>query len=75
MTKQMKKRHMREVARAKQRGKQSEPDVRSVEEVRAARAASAPVGGWGAARGPGGFAAPVRQKSGQGGETRPPGDN
>jgi len=75
MTKQLKKRHMRQVARAKQKGKQSEPDVRSEEEVRAARAASAPLGGWGGAKGPGVFTAPRRQRAVQGGDSRSPGDS
>jgi hypothetical protein len=44
MTKQLKKLHMRKVARAKDRVKLSEPDVRTPEEHEAARQASR--AGW-----------------------------
>jgi hypothetical protein len=46
MNKRIAKREKREVARKKARGKVSEPDVRTPEQIRAARAASQPVGGW-----------------------------
>jgi hypothetical protein len=46
MTKQMVKRHKRAVARAKQNVKISVPDVRTPEEIKAAREASRPAGGW-----------------------------
>lgn len=46
MSKQLDKRHKRQVARAKQKVKLSEPDVRTPEQIRAAREASAPAGGW-----------------------------
>ncbi|WP_321470917.1 hypothetical protein [uncultured Paludibaculum sp.] len=46
MTKQLAKRHKRQVARAKQKIKLSEPDVRTPEQIKAAREASAPAGGW-----------------------------
>lgn len=42
MTKRLLKRHKRQVARARERIKLSEPDVRTPEQVRAARAASRP---------------------------------
>jgi hypothetical protein len=44
MTRRLMKRHKRQVARAKGRAKTSEPDVRTPEEVRAAREASRPAG-------------------------------
>jgi len=46
MNKRIEKRHKREVARARARGKVSEPDVRTPEQIRAAREASQPAGGW-----------------------------
>ncbi len=46
MDKRLLKRHKRHVARAKDRGKQSEPDIRTPEQLRAAREASRPAGGW-----------------------------
>jgi len=42
MNKRIAKRHKRQVARARERIKLSEPDVRTPEQVRAARAASRP---------------------------------
>jgi hypothetical protein len=45
MTKRLVKRHKREVARAKQRVKLSEPDLRTPEQVKAARDASRPAAG------------------------------
>jgi hypothetical protein len=45
MNKRLLKRHKREVARAKERVKLSEPDLRTPEQVRAAREASRPGGG------------------------------
>ena len=45
MTKRILKRHKRQVARAKARGRVSEPDVRTSEELKAAREASRPTGG------------------------------
>ena len=42
MDKRLAKRHKRQVARAKERVKLSEPDVRTPEQVEAARAASRP---------------------------------
>jgi|APIni6443716594_1056825.scaffolds.fasta_scaffold1510806_1 hypothetical protein len=47
MNKRLTKRHKREVARAKQKATVSQPDVRTPEEIRAAKEASRPVGGWG----------------------------
>ena len=44
MTRRLVKRHKRQVARAKSNVKLSEPDVRTPEEVRAAREASRPAG-------------------------------
>jgi hypothetical protein len=46
MSNKLMKRHKRQVARAKDRVKLSEPDVRTAEQLRAARAASQPAGGW-----------------------------
>ena len=48
MNKRIEKRHKREVARKKQkkRAKLSEPDVRTPEEIKAAREASRPALGW-----------------------------
>jgi len=40
------KRHKRQVARAKLRVKLSEPDVRTAEQLKAAREVSQPAGGW-----------------------------
>ena len=47
MTNKLLKRHKRQVARAKERVKVSEPDVRTAEQLRTAREASQPAGGWG----------------------------
>jgi hypothetical protein len=46
MNKRIEKRHKREVARAKARVRLSEPDVRTPEQIKAAREASQPAGGW-----------------------------
>ena len=46
MSNRLLKRHKRQVARAKERVKVSEPDVRTEEQLRAAREASQPPGGW-----------------------------
>lgn len=46
MDKRLQKRHNRQVARAKERLKLSEPDVRTTDQLRAAREASRPAGGW-----------------------------
>lgn len=45
MNKRLQKRHDRQVARAKARVKLSEPDVRTAEQLKAAREASRPVRG------------------------------
>jgi hypothetical protein len=45
MDKRLQKRHKRQVARAKENVKVSEPDVRTPEELKAARDASRPAGG------------------------------
>lgn len=45
MNKRIQKRHDRKVARAKQRVRLSEPDLRTPEQVRAAREASRPAAG------------------------------
>ena len=45
MNKRLEKRHKRQVSRARERVKVSEPDVRTPEQVRAAREASRPGGG------------------------------
>jgi hypothetical protein len=44
MTKRLLKRHKRQVSRAKARVRTSEPDVRTPEQIRAAREASRPTG-------------------------------
>ena len=46
MNKRLLKRHKRQVARAKERVRLSEPDLRTPEQLRAAREASRPAGGW-----------------------------
>jgi len=46
VNKRLLKRHKRQVSRAKERVKLSEPDVRTPEEISAAREASRPAGGW-----------------------------
>lgn len=46
MNKRLLKRHKRQVSRAKERVKLSEPDLRTPEQVRAAREESRPAGGW-----------------------------
>ena len=45
MNKRLLKRHKRQVLRAKEHAKLSEPDVRTPEEIKAAREASRPAGG------------------------------
>ena len=47
MDKRLLKRHKCQVSRAKERVRLSEPDLRTLEQLRAARAASRPAGGWG----------------------------
>lgn len=47
MSKRLEKRHKRQVLRGKERVKTSQPDVRTPEEIKAAREASRPTGGWG----------------------------
>ena len=46
MNKRLLKRHKRQVARAHDRVKLSEPDVRTTEQIQADREASRPAGGW-----------------------------
>jgi len=46
MNKRLLKRHKRQVSRAKERVKLSEPDVRTPEQIGAAREACRPSGGW-----------------------------
>jgi hypothetical protein len=46
MNKRLLKRHKRQVARAHERVKLSEPDVRTTEQIQADREASRPAGGW-----------------------------
>lgn len=46
MNKRIAKRHKRQVARAKSRLTTSEPDLRTLEEIQAAREAGRPPGGW-----------------------------
>ena len=47
MDKRLTKRHKRQVARARERVNLSEPDVRTPEQIKAAREASRPTGGFG----------------------------
>ena len=47
MNKRLLKRHNRQVSRAKERVRLSEPDLRTPEQLKAAREASRPAGGWG----------------------------
>lgn len=47
MDKRLAKRHKRQVSRAKEHAKTSEPDVRTPEEIKAAREASRPTGSRG----------------------------
>ena len=47
MDKRLQKRHKRQVSRAKDRVKLSEPEVRTPEEIKTAREASRPPRGWG----------------------------
>jgi hypothetical protein len=46
MDKRLQKRHKRQVSRAKERVRLSAPDLRTPEQLRAAREASQPAGGW-----------------------------
>jgi len=46
MNKRLLKRHKRQVSRAKEGVRLSEPDLRTPEQLRAAREASRPAGGW-----------------------------
>jgi hypothetical protein len=68
MDKRLQKRHKRQVSRAKARVKLSEPDVRTPEQVKAAREASRPAAGRrGAPHAP--FATPSIRKHSKPGET------
>ena len=60
MDKRLTKRHKRQVARARERVQVSEPDVRTPEEIEAAREASRPDISRGTNPGPHGAAQPVR---------------
>lgn len=46
MDKRLRKRHERKVARAKNHATQSQPDLRTPEQIQAARLAGRPAGGW-----------------------------
>ena len=46
MNKRLLKRHKRQVSRSKERVRLSEPDLRTPEQLAAARKASRPAGGW-----------------------------
>jgi hypothetical protein len=50
MDKRLAKRHKRQVSRAKDRARLSEPDLRTPEQIKAAREASRPSGGRGDGR-------------------------
>jgi hypothetical protein len=58
MDKRLAKRHKRQVARARAHSKTSEPDVRTHEQIEAAREASRPEAGGGLAK----FARAIRSK-------------
>lgn len=60
MDKRLAKRHKRQVARAKQHVKLSEPDVRTPEQIKAAREASRPPTGHGNLSGGPGASSSVR---------------
>ena len=64
MNKRLLKRHKRQVARAKENAKLSEPDVRTPEQIKAAREASRPTGGF--TGGPhANYSAPIAQNRGR----------
>ena len=65
MDKRLLKRHKRQVARAKDRVRLSEPDVRTPEEIRAAREASRPSGGIHASDGVNQSAPSIRNPAGR----------
>jgi hypothetical protein len=48
VNKRLLKTHKRKVARERDRAKQTEPDLRTPEEIKAAKEASRPAGGYGA---------------------------
>lgn len=75
MTKQLVKRHKRQVARAKQKVKLSEPDVRTPEQIKAAREASAPAGGWKSGAGVNYSGPSSRSQGSQASDTRSKGDS
>jgi hypothetical protein len=62
MSNRLLKRHKRQVLRKREHTKTSEPDLRTPEEIRAAKEASRPSGGW---RGgpPALYSAPAKQGS------------
>ena len=60
MDKRLAKRHKRQVARASQRVELSEPDLRTPEQIKAAREASRPAAGRGRASNASGFASSIR---------------
>jgi len=63
MNKRLEKRHKRQVARGRERGKLSEPDLRTPEQLTAAREASRSVAGRRTDRRPN-YATPARNRAG-----------
>jgi hypothetical protein len=75
MNKRLLKRHKRAVSRAKQQVKLSEPDVRTPEEIKAAKEASRPAGGWSSGRGAHSSTPAIRNQSGRVADTAVKGDS
>jgi hypothetical protein len=63
MDKRLAKRHKRQVSRARERLTLSEPDLRTPEQIKAARDASRPAGGRGEGPNLHGSAQPVRDRA------------
>ena len=70
------KRHKRQTSRAQAQAqaKVSEPDVRTSEELRAAREASRPAGGWRISSDSGYFKSSTRHQAAPAGDSRTKGD-
>ena len=74
MNKRLLKRHKRQVARASSRAKETPPDVRTPEEIRAAREASRPIGGWRSGSTAGTAGSSIRSQAGPSASSRASGD-
>ena len=68
------KRHKRQTSRAQAQAKVSEPDVRTSEELKAAREASRPAGGWRVSSDSGYFKSSTRHQAAPAGDSRTKGD-